>query len=295
MHYSKTSFHKFLYFCIVNDMNGNIAYGHPSAVDVADTGQWHLVIGIRHDGMQAWLKSKADPTRLPVKTLDVGWKDSSKTLLENIEATVYDHPALLDDFSTDIVLDTPQCLWVPSQMLEDNDDEEFFKPFYDMTLSDIFTTDYGESICLFSLTRGLKSFLARTFSGSRINCHLGVLFSHFRTRSIEHPHIYVIVRTECCDIIGIESEKIIFSSSRRDLSPTGILYHIVNATAAYGLNNDNVRICTAGEPKIKVELSTLLRKYFKHVLPANVPSAARIGEMPLELALCTLKSETTVI
>lgn len=276
-------------------MNGNIANGHLSGVDVADTGQWHLVIGISDDGMQAWLKSKADPAQIPVKLMDVCWKDSSKTLLENIEATVYDHPALLDDFSTDIVLDTGKCLWVPSNMLEENDEEYFFKPFYDVTLSDIFSSDYGESICLFSMTHGLKSFLARTFSGSRINSHLGVLFSHFRTRSVEHPHIYIIVRNGCCDIIGIESEKILFSSSRRDLSPTGILYHIVNATAAYGLNNDTVRICTAGELNLKVELSTLLRKYFKHVLPANVPSATRIGEMPLELALCTLRPTSNKI
>lgn len=262
------------------------------ATELADTGLWHLIAGISQTGIQAWLKSKTDPTSPAVLQFSRTWDDDPEKLLENIENTVYDHPGLLDDYSTDIVIRTPKTLWIPSGIADNSDDIEFFNSIYPAKEADIFRDDHDGCTCLYMPVCGLRSFLSRTFSGSRISSHLSLQYSHFRSRAVEDPHIFVCLSEREFDMTGIDSSNLLFSATHTWHQPEDVVYHIINAISAYCLDSDRIRICLAGNPLLKKDQTPLLRRYFRYVLPANVPSSIRNENMPLEIALCAARTRS---
>ena len=89
------------------------------AVRVGDVADWKLICEISARGMSARLKH-TDPTQEMVTLFDEHWSDG-EDLLSKIENTVYDHPQVLDDFSAELTVIAPKSIWVPADIVEDDD------------------------------------------------------------------------------------------------------------------------------------------------------------------------------
>ena len=145
--------------------------------DFADTGQWRLVIHVAADGMGAVLRHVSDTSRPAVRLFDDHWEPlEGRSLLERIENSVYEHPGILDDYATEIVVTTPNTTWIPTEILSSGEfmEENVFNEFFPGE-NEVMTDRVGEATALFSLAPGFDGFMARTVPGARMRSHLAVL------------------------------------------------------------------------------------------------------------------------
>lgn len=145
-----------------------------SAAEMADTGRWHLTVLVGPRRAEAWLKYIAD-TSAPQRLFATGYSEAE--LVESLECTLYDNPRALDDFSADILIDTPQALWVPASFTP-GQRKALYGGLWPELAADIITDRSQAEHCLFALAAGLPQMLARTFPGARIASVLSWLRSN---------------------------------------------------------------------------------------------------------------------
>lgn len=146
--------------------------------DFADTGQWRLIIDVSAEGMGAVLRHVSDLTRPAVRVFSERWEFSKgKELLKRIENAVYEHPGILDDYATEIVVDTDKITFVPSDIVGTDEfpEESIYSTMFPG--EEVITENLGEATVLCSLVNGFDGFMARTIPGARIRSHLGVMAS----------------------------------------------------------------------------------------------------------------------
>lgn len=258
------------------------------AVRIDDVADWHLICVIAADGMCAYLKH-TDPTHEIITLFEQKWEPDEEGLLEMIEKTVYDHPQVLEDFSADICVVAPNSLWVPTDLLDDDEDTAYdmYKTVYGLDAKDVLEDEIGEATCLYALTSGLRGFLQRTFPGSNIRSHLGVMVKRFSERSADMPRVYLDIRDKEVDIIAFESDRMISAATQCWNAPDDIQYHLFNLLNVYHLDPQNVQVSLSGLKDIKNELLVSLRNRISYVMLTMVPTVSAKAGMPLPAALLT--------
>lgn len=268
-----------------------------SAADLADTGQWRLLVYISDAGLTACLRHVNPQAAPAAKLTDMRWTDDGRSLLEKIENAVYDNPRLLDDYATEIIIQTPKALFVPTGALDEPGSEtDFMERVYPASGDDIFTdglqlrdhTPTGES-CIYTLTPGLQSFLQRTLPGSKVSCHLSVLIDKYRQQTSELTRIYVDIRRGEADIIALNGTQLLSASVHEWQESPDIAYRVLLLMKSYGLTTDGVEVRLGGLPETKTELAALLRKMIGYVVYNHEPASAAEMDIPLALALAIEK------
>lgn len=257
--------------------------------DFADTGQWRLIIYISHVGMRAFLKHISDKSRPMAEMFSIGWKDAdSATLLNNIENVVYDHPGLLDDYATDIIIRTSKVCFVPNNFLDEDSvsEEDIFTSLFPGEGQEVIADRLRDCTALFTLVRGLDGFFSRTIPGARIRSHLAVLTEHFRRHKSAGPRIYLDIREGKTDILAFKDENLLSASVQRWKKTEDIAYRIFNLINTYGLKPLEATIYMTGPYEIKNSVTELIRPYCREVtstpLPVNLPDEM---QLPLPVVL----------
>lgn len=256
------------------------------AVRVGDVAEWKLICQISANGLCAYLKN-SNPTE-EIKTLiETDWSCAPENLLAKIENTVYDHPQILDDFSSDIVIVAPRSIWVPAAEVEEDEERAayLYNQVYSAEEDDIMSETAGDATCLYTLVPGLNAFLNRTFPGGRIHSHLAVMVTRFRERNSDLPRIYIDIRKGEADIIAFDRKKLLMAATHRWHELSDIQYHLYNIMDVYGLKPSEAEVSLSGLRDIKNELMRELRKKFSYVLLTMVPSLSSKTGMPLQAAL----------
>ena len=145
-----------------------------TAADFADTGQWRLLLNIGRRGLAAFLQNTLHPEIELQELCKVEWEEDKSVLCRKIEDAVYNYPRLLDDFATKIVLYDPCALLIPRDIAEacTGSEEDLYNSVYNAEASDIMSDFEGDITAVWCPAPGVKSFLMRTFPGSRITCNL---------------------------------------------------------------------------------------------------------------------------
>lgn len=145
-----------------------------TAADFADTGQWRLLLNIGAAGLEAFLGNTVHSDLPPQPLCSVSWEKDRDALRKNIEDAVFGNPRLLDDFATNIIIYDDRTLFIPTEVAEQaaGKEEEVFNEIYSAEDADIMTDVDRDITAVWSLGPGVKSFLMRTFPGSRITCNL---------------------------------------------------------------------------------------------------------------------------
>lgn len=265
-----------------------------SPADFADTGQWRLLIYISSRGMQACLKHISDKTRPIVMLFKTEWDEcESAALLAKIENAVYDHPALLDDYATEIILETPLVTWMPSAMLEEVDGMEstVFQSIFPRSDAEICTDRVEDMTALFMLADGLDGFISRTIPGARIRSHLAVLAEKFLTQNSDCRRLYIDIRQSECDILGFDGRSLLCATTHGYRTVEDIAYRVFHLLNAFGIPPEDVKINVSGMQPLKSELISLLRQYCGYVVITTLPGAVSSGELPLAAALQAFSSK----
>lgn len=228
-----------------------------TAADFADTGQWRLLIRIRKDGMSAHLENTIRKEIEPQLLFSKTWNSADERLLENIENTVYDNPRVLDDFATRIILYDPCTLFSPTELIEETEgsEENFHTTVYPCEPADVMSDTDSDITATYSMAPGVKSFLYRTFPGSRITSNLMDEVRHLRKDNLGLS-LYVNIREGEADYIFLEDKNLLSASTHvwRDLAD--VIYQAFNLYEVYEKDPRSVSLSIKG-----IELPQQLREY----------------------------------
>lgn len=256
--------------------------------DFADTGQWRLIICISRTGICAFLKHTSDHDKPVAELFRSEWRDDDPaTLLKNIENAVYDHPALLDDYATYIIVDTQHTTFVPSLIIdtEDEIENDIFSTLYPDAGAEVSVDRIGHVTALFSLCGGLDGFLSRTLPGARIRNNLAILVEHFGHTLSEAPRIYIDIRPGVADIIAFDGARFIAASSRGWRVADDIAYMAFHLLQSYSLPPEKAEIFISGLPGQRIELSEKLRNYCAYVAKTTLPDIVEKYSLPVSAGL----------
>lgn len=255
------------------------------AVRIDDAAYWRLTVYISDGEMSAYLKNEEDPTE-PVATLfEERWNPSGEDLLRKIENVIYDHPQLLEDFSTDIVISTDKTLWVPSAILAAEGEEYLYNKVYQAEEEDIFVDETDDMACLYTLTPGLQTFLRRTLPGARTWCQQTVAVRRFRDRTADMPRIYIDLRKGEADYIGFDGRKMLFATTHPMRDKSEVIRQLFNLTEVFGIDSKECQVSISGPRDLKTEIVKRLREHLTYVMLTMLPSAVVKSEMPMAVAM----------
>lgn len=267
----------------------------------SDTGQWRLIVYLSATGMQAYLKHASDASRPIEKVLDTSWGlPGRKEILKKIEETVFDNPALLDDYATEIIIETPRTLFAPMEVLdsEDSAEETIFSTIFPGSENEMIIDRIDDIAVLFSLTPGLEGFISRTIPGARLRSHLAVLTQYFAGKNTDATRIYVDLRSQEIgntagdpavkemDIIAFDRKKLLSASTHEWETTEDMAYNILHLIRAYDLRTDEVEINISGKGEEKGKLMELLRKFCSYVVLTTLPASGK--ELPLAARISSL-------
>lgn len=253
---------------------------------VDDTAEWHLTVYMSEKGMSAYLKNVENPLEQVVTLFSENWKSDDRNLLDNIENAVYDHPQLLDDFSTDVVVAAPRCLWIPAEVADGREElAAEYRKIYPSSEDDIFFDAVGDMRCVYTLAPGLPSFMRRTLSGARIRSLQGLLVSRFMENVADMPRLYVNIRDDEADMLLFDGKKLLLASTHPWREQTDLLYNVLNIMEVYKLDSGNTKVSLSGLKEVKTDFMKELRKYVTYVMLTTLPSGFSKSDIPLGAAL----------
>ena len=258
---------------------------------IDDTAEWKLVIYIYKGGMSAYLKNVENPLEGIVELFKERWKTDEFQLLKNIEDCVYNHPQLLDDFATDIVICTDKLLWIPEAVAEDDQDShDLYFEVFPTDEENVFTDQIGDVLSVYSLTEGLPSFLRRTLSGARVRSHLTILLEKFSKQLSDQPTLYVDIREDEADYLLIDDGKLLLGATHPWNNPMDIGYMVMNVFNVYGLNPREASVSLSGMMEDKQPLVKTLREQISYVMLTKIPTAVSGRDIPLSALLCLVRN-----
>ena len=215
---------------MANDPN-DIALG-----SFVDTGHWKLLLTITADGMVGLIKNIQQTNKNPLLLFRNNWNADEGESLKNVENTVYENPRMLDDFATQIIIEAPKSLWIPSKFAEEDEyDDKYFTKVYKALPEDIFADFYDEEICLFTLMPGLKSFLSRTLPGCRISSHIAILKEYYQAKIKGGNYIFLDIRDKAIDILAFSNKKFLSAATHPCEDFEELRYRILLLADAYNL------------------------------------------------------------
>ncbi len=260
-------------------------YTPVQAVDFTDTGMWRLVIYISRTGMSAYLKHIEDSSQPVVCLFSERWEGGEAPLLPRIESAVYDHPRLLEDYATDIVLETPLLTWAPTRLLEAADSESLiFSAVFPDAPEDVLTDTTGRQTAIYALCDGLSAFIDRTIPGSRVTSHIGVMVNKFTRMSGESPRIFAVWRGDLADIICITGSKVLSSVTAECHTPEDVAYRIWHMADACNLDRMELKVAYSAPEDNSKQLGELLSLHCGNV--EEIASLRRAGNgMPPAVAM----------
>lgn len=262
---------------------------HPavSAIELADTGEWHLIVYISRRSLQAWLRPRANNTLPGVELFRTEWDDSDENPLREIENAVYDHPRILEDYSTDIIVETPRTLWIPRQTAQNTADaERIFTSVWPGTEEEMCMGETGDLVCMYYLAEGLQGFLRRTFPGTRTSCHQEYLVSQYMSMPGDEAKIFVDIRDDEADITAIQAHRLLTCTTQRWKEPTDITWHVFNILDLNLVDPSKVQITISGQHSIRQALSEEIRPYAGITLSHEPVAATTHLDMPMAAQFC---------
>lgn len=258
---------------------------------IDDTAEWKLVIYISERGMSAYLKNVENPLEGIVELFKEDWNRDEYLLLKRIETCVYNHPQLLDDFATDIVICTDKLLWIPEKTVDDEQElSNLYSKVFPTDEENIFTDQTGDVLSVYSLTEGLPSFLRRTLSGARVRNHMSVLLEKFSKQVNDQPTLYVDIRASEADYLLIDNGKLLLGATHPWNSPMDIGYMVMNVFKVYGLNPREASVSISGMMDDKQNLIKSLREQISYVMQTKIPTAVSGKDIPLGALLCMVRN-----
>lgn len=195
--------------------------------------------------MRALLRHVSDGERPMVQLFDEQWDPSGSTsILAKIENAVYSHPSLLDDYATDVVIETSRVTWVPDSLLSEGrlNEDTVYQAVYPGSGSDVLSDRVGDATALYEFIPDFGSFMARTLPGARLRPHIAVLAERFLDARSEPDTlcIYADMRDGEIDLVAVKNGALVSAAVQPWQSAEDAAYrifHLLNAYSSCGADS----------------------------------------------------------
>lgn len=265
-------------------------------VNFSDTGEWKLVLSISSSGISAVFKNLIDEDAAPLLFFKNTWDTADINLMNEIEASIYDNPRILEDFATNIVVTTPEALWVPAEFTEDDEfDVNLFTCAYPANDDDIFSDFGNEEVCLYSLVPGLKAFLQRTLPGCKISSHLSVIKPVFESLEMQKmvsesannafAGIYINIHENFADIFAFFNGRFLCGATHQWHDIADIAYKVVLVADTYKFSRKETCLNIVGFDAASNDLADMLGEFFASVNRFSLPKLCRDFNVPFAAAV----------
>lgn len=245
--------------------------------------------------MSAFLKNEEDPMEPLIKLFSDSWVRDDESLLRRIETVVYDHPQLLDDFSTEIVINTERALWIPRTEVDPDgkngdeadyrDETELYNLVYKADEEDIFIDEDKDKLCLYTLVPGLQAFIRRTLPGARTWCQQTLAVRRFADQVADLPRLYVDIRDGEADYYAFDGRKLLLAATHFWRDKMDIAYQIFNICDIWKLDLNGTQVMLSGKRDVRNDLMGVLREHLQYVMLTMLPSSVSKSELPLGVGL----------
>lgn len=240
-----------------------------SRADLLDTGQWHLAIDISKSHFGAWLLAEQPSMRPPRILASERWEASEEGLLHRIEDIVYDHPAVLDDYSADIVIESDRQLWLPaSEYPTDEECADAYTKIYGGEPYDVMVNDLGDTKVAFMLTTGLKSFMQRSFPGARIWSQQSLLKEAGMAPHDDYKCL-IDIRENYADFILLKRGHLQCATSHPWKTSTDIIYRLFALLKVFNAAADKTDLILSGYHDIRHEIGDSLKEFIGSISQKN--------------------------
>lgn len=261
--------------------------------DFADTGQWRLIIYVSVEGMCAVLRHVSDTSRPAVQLFNEHWdRLDGRELLDKIENVVYDHPSVLDDYATEIVVESSLLTWAPTEILRQDDfaDESIYKEVFPDIETEVMADQIGKLTSLYSFTPGFDGFMARTIPGSRIRSHLGVLFERLCPDCDDGRfRIYIDIRSGKMDVLVFHGDTLLCTSVQSCEAPEKIAECIKACIMAWEMDSAEVSVYLNGDVRMVDRIKELMNSNCVTVSQMNLPEHIAGSGLPLAASMLVFK------
>ena len=253
--------------------------------DPNDSGLWKLVISISHTEMMAIMKHTDDTEAKPQLMFRIPLEGEENMKLRQIEGAVYDNPRIMDDYATEIILTTPKTIWLPGEMMDDEElESSYFTEVYPCEPEDITSNSNEEEGCVFTFIPGLLSFLNRTLPGCRIYSHLFLLNREFQNKNANATRIYLSIRNGEFDMLAYHNGELVSASTHEWTGIADMAYYVFLLADAYTIDTSKLEVFISGAEENKKALEAEMKKILSHVYLLKEPKNFTELEVPLATA-----------
>lgn len=261
-------------------------------LELSDEGL-HVVVFSHGDGA-------LDPGNISYKWISM--PDGREGLLKRLEDAVYDNPLLLGDFSRTTVFCGSRRFMVLPDIIESGSDGAVsaFRRLFPAGMPDgegeIMFSHIGcmELSVAFEIPAAVAAFLRRTFPGVRLEHPVVPLCRYFRGKYGQRCYGKTLANIcgKRLDIITLGNRAPLMVNSFSFREPMDAVYYILAARKSLGLA-DIDEIIIGGDRLTRAQVTPVLRRYVRYVMPAIFPEAMlRAGRealaAPFEMVLTVM-------
>ena len=222
--------------------------------------------------------------------------------LPQLETFVYDNPLLLSDFrSVTVVVETSGFTLTPLSVK----DEDVQRDVFQNSLPDLAGKNF-ETVTnsltnpplniVFAPSEKLLTFVRRTFHNPRIVSHLTPLLNYFALRRKEgnQARTFIQLRRQSLDVVIFQGNAPALCNRFEFSHVDDAVYYVLACRRSVGdLDPDNDEIYISGDLERRRDMSPLLGKFVKNILPVIFPpslfrQAREVMDAPFDLILVPL-------
>lgn len=270
-----------------------MAANNPTPPDITDHTRWHLQLTVGHSCVRANFYDVVSPHAYLHTAAH--WQGDPADSLRRIEDTVYDNPAIVDDYTTSILIRPVQMLFVPAESLDTGSEEQAAE------LADMMDAAENKDVWLeealpgimavYTTPAGLRDFLMRTFPTEDVRLALLPMIRHVASWGSDGGEkVWVHLDADTLDIVAMSGGRPLLINTREYRGVADAAYYIVSVVRTLGLSTVRTEVRLSGAEDLRRELLPMLRRHLGFVsnalLPATVKQSIASG-LSLSEALIT--------
>lgn len=258
---------------------------HDTLKQYADIRRYKLHLLLSEREMNAFFSSYTPDGHAPHLGCRTKYA-ADDNLLAHIENAVYDNSILLEDYQTDILLDTDKILFFPPDT-EADVIHAAMKRIFNAENCDVHISEDKEVITAFTLCPGLKGFLDRTFAGVEVKCAADVLRREFQKRDGAAFKVYTDLSDGRLTLLAFHEKRFMHGSVHTFTEASDAAYFIYALWHQLGLSADQGEVNVSGPKVMRGELMTILRRRINYVMMTLLPRLEGSETVPTVVLLDT--------
>lgn len=256
---------------MADDRNDNVKIAHPEV--------WRLALRLSDRRLAYALYSRVEDRSLAYGTLE--YRDAVEQYVRELEATVYDHAFLLQQYErTDVLIESLHFLLVPDEFsCGGNVDEcgRYFRFIYPHSRCAVLADHIEEAgvSVVYGVDNDVEGFVRRTFGGLHVMHFMTPIIRYFLSKEKEGNQagkMFVYLAEGMVEVVGMRDGRLVLANCFPFRTADDALYYVLNAWQQCGMDAHRHEMYVTGDKGLRKLLLPELRKYIATVVQTIFPA-----------------------